>query len=51
MPITNVADIERFTKMCVARIPDELPGRVRRVQDDSALAMNTGIDYAIKQCR
>jgi len=51
MPITNVAQIERFTKMCGARIPPELAHRLRRVQDDPALVMATGIEHAIKQCR
>jgi methylenetetrahydrofolate reductase (NADPH) len=51
MPITNVAQIERFTKMCGAKIPVELSDRLRRVQEDSALVMATGIEHAIKQCR
>ena len=51
MPITNVAQIERFTKMCGAKIPPELAFRLRRVQDDPALVMATGIEHAIKQCR
>jgi methylenetetrahydrofolate reductase (NADPH) len=51
MPITNVAQIERFTKMCGARIPAELSDRLHRVQEDPALVMATGIEHAIKQCR
>jgi methylenetetrahydrofolate reductase (NADPH) len=51
MPITNVAQIERFTKMCGAKIPAELSDRLRRVQEDPALVMATGIEHAIKQCR
>jgi methylenetetrahydrofolate reductase (NADPH) len=51
MPITYVAQIERFTKMCGARIPQELSDRLHRVQDDPALVMATGIEHAIKQCR
>jgi methylenetetrahydrofolate reductase (NADH) len=51
MPITNVAQVERFTKMCGARIPEELFERLRRVQDDPAAVMATGIEHAIKQCR
>jgi methylenetetrahydrofolate reductase (NADPH) len=51
MPITNVAQIERFTKMCGAKIPVELSDRLRRVQEDPALVMATGIEHAIKQCR
>ncbi len=51
MPITNVAQIERFTKMCGAGIPEDLLARLRRYQDDPALVMATGIEHAIQQCR
>ena len=34
MPITNVAQIKRFTKMCGATIPAELDARLRRHEDD-----------------
>ncbi|MBI5364643.1 MAG: methylenetetrahydrofolate reductase [NAD(P)H] [Planctomycetes bacterium] len=51
MPITNVAQCERFTQMCGASIPRELLERLRRVQDDPALVMATGIEHAIRQCR
>jgi len=51
MPVTNVAQVRRFTKMCGARIPEELVERLRRVQDDPALVMAAGIEHAILQCR
>jgi methylenetetrahydrofolate reductase (NADPH) len=51
MPITNVAQVERFTKLCGASIPKELVDRLHRVQEDPALVMATGIEHAIKQCR
>jgi len=51
MPITNVAQIERFTKMCGAKIPHELAGRLRRAANDPAHVMAAGIEHAIKQCR
>jgi len=51
MPITNVAQVERFTKLCGATIPPELAARLARVKDDPALVMATGIEHAIKQCR
>ena len=51
MPITNVAQIERFTKMCGAKIPHELAGRLRRAASDPAHVMAAGIEHAIKQCR
>jgi methylenetetrahydrofolate reductase (NADPH) len=51
MPVTNVAQIERFTKMCGAKIPEDLLDRLRPVQDDPAVVMATGIEHAITQCR
>ncbi len=51
MPITNVGQIERFTKMCGACIPEELIERLRYVQDDPAKVMAVGIEHAILQCR
>ena len=51
MPITNVAQIQRFTKMCGAKIPAQLAERLRRVEDDPAAVMATGLEHAIVQCR
>ncbi len=51
MPITNVAQVERFTEMCGASIPRELSERLQRGKDDPALVMATGIEHAIRQCR
>ena len=51
MPITNVAQIERFTSMCGASIPEELHGRLKSVQDDPGAVMATGVEHAITQCR
>jgi len=51
MPITNVAQVERFIKLCGASIPADLRARLDKVKDDPALVMATGIEHAIKQCR
>ncbi|MEM1451230.1 MAG: methylenetetrahydrofolate reductase [NAD(P)H] [Planctomycetota bacterium] len=51
MPVTNVSQVERFTKMCGASLPEELLDRLRPVQDDPGAVMATGIEYAITQCR
>ena len=51
MPITNVAQIERFTKMCGAKIPDALGERLHRFEDDPSVVMAIGIEHAIKQSR
>ena len=51
MPITNVSQIERFTKMCGASIPEDLHARLRRYADDPSSVMAIGIEHAIRQCR
>ena len=51
MPITNVSQIERFTKMCGARIPQDLHERLQRHHDDPSTVMAIGIEHAIRQCR
>ncbi len=51
MPITNAAQIERFTKMCGARIPQELQRRLRIVANDQAAVVATGVNWAVDQCR
>ncbi|MEZ6003562.1 MAG: methylenetetrahydrofolate reductase [NAD(P)H] [Planctomycetota bacterium] len=51
MPITNVGQVERFTSMCGASIPEDLLARLRRVQDDPGAVMAIGIEHAIDQCR
>jgi methylenetetrahydrofolate reductase (NADPH) len=51
MPITNVAQIERFTSMCGARIPVELQARLNSVRDDEVRVRAVGIEHATTQCR
>jgi methylenetetrahydrofolate reductase (NADPH) len=51
MPITNVAQIQRFTSMCGASIPAALAARMEAYQDDPASVMAVGIEHAIEQCR
>ena len=50
MPITNVAQVERFTKMCGAKIPAELMERLEKRRDEPGRVMATGIEWAIDQC-
>jgi methylenetetrahydrofolate reductase (NADPH) len=49
MPVTNVAQIERFTKMCGARIPQELLRRLRFVERDPAAVVATGVHWTTTQ--
>ncbi len=50
MPITNVAQIERFTQMCGASIPEELLRELRSLQDDPAAVLSLGVAHATAQC-
>ena len=51
MPVTNVVQIERFTKMCGATIPAALAERLDPVREDSKQVERVGIEHAIEQCR
>jgi methylenetetrahydrofolate reductase (NADPH) len=50
MPITNVEQIERFTKLCGARIPAKLSAALRARQDDPEAALQLGVAFATLQC-
>ena len=51
MPITNLGQIERFTTMCGASIPEDLHNRLHEAGDDSDRVTRIGIEYATQQCR
>lgn len=51
MPVTNASQVERFTKMCGSRIPQELYRRLRIVEDDSSAVVATGVQWAVDQGR
>ena len=51
MPVTNVAQTQRFTGMCGARIPQELRRRLLSVEDDPAAVVATGVHWSIEQGR
>ena len=51
MPITNLGQIERFTAMCGARIPEGLRTRLQEVRDDDEAVRAVGVDHATAQCR
>ncbi len=50
MPITNVEQLERFTKMCGASIPSELQKRLIAAKDDPQEVIAIGVEQAIDQC-
>jgi methylenetetrahydrofolate reductase (NADPH) len=51
MPVTNVSQVQRFTQMCGARIPQELQRRLRIVEKDPAAVVATGVQWSVEQCR
>jgi len=50
MPITNVAQIERFTKMCGATIPNSLLTELQLLRDDPHAVLSLGVAHATAQC-
>jgi methylenetetrahydrofolate reductase (NADPH) len=50
MPITNAAQIQRFTAMCGARIPEALGEALTRRADDPDAVADLGVAYATLQC-
>ncbi len=51
MPVTNTAQIKRFTQMCGATIPGPLLARLEAVADDPEAVVEAGIEHATRQCR
>ncbi len=50
MPITNVAQLERFMNVCGATIPHSLMSELRLQQDDPHAVLSLGVAYATAQC-
>ncbi len=50
MPIRNVAQIERFTKLCGATIPAALFSELDRRRDDAEAVAQLGVAHATAQC-
>jgi methylenetetrahydrofolate reductase (NADPH) len=51
MPVTNVAQIHRFTSMCGATIPASLQDLLDRVKDDETAVIAVGVEWASDQAR
>jgi methylenetetrahydrofolate reductase (NADPH) len=51
MPVTNVSQIERFTTVCGASIPDSLRDLLAGAREDDAAVTSIGIEWARDQCR
>ena len=50
MPVTNVAQIQRFTAMCGSAIPDALTEQLEARKDDPQAVTEFGVAYATLQC-
>ena len=51
MPVTNLAQVKRFTSMCGARIPEGLLARLEEADGDPEAVARIGIEHATAQCR
>ncbi len=51
MPILNLKQSQRFTKMCGASLSDSLLAKFDGVEDDMEKVRAIGINHAIEQCR
>ncbi|MBI5197876.1 MAG: methylenetetrahydrofolate reductase [NAD(P)H] [Nitrospirae bacterium] len=51
MPISNVAQVERFTSLCGATIPDGLMRSLDAIRNDDAAVQQMGVEHATRQCR
>ncbi|MCU0229057.1 MAG: methylenetetrahydrofolate reductase [NAD(P)H] [Bryobacterales bacterium] len=50
MPITNVEQVERFTRMCGASIPEPLLSELQRLRDRPDAVLSLGVAHATAQC-
>lgn len=51
MPVSNVAQIQRFASMCGATLPASLLQQLEPVQSDAEAVARIGISHALAQCR
>ncbi len=51
MPILNLGQIQRFTQMCGASIPEELLERLEPIKEDADAVRQCGVEHAAQQCR
>jgi methylenetetrahydrofolate reductase (NADPH) len=49
MPITNLGQVQRFTQMCGATVPDSIVRAMYGLDEEETLKV--GVGYAIEQCR
>jgi methylenetetrahydrofolate reductase (NADPH) len=50
MPVTNVAQIKKFTAMCGAVIPEKMLVELNPIADNPDAVVQYGVDWATRQC-
>ena len=50
MPVTSLAQIEKFAQLSNARIPKDLRDRLTAAEDDPSAVRSVGIDWATEMC-
>jgi len=50
MPVTNVAQIKKFTAMCGATIPEKMLAELTPIADDAEAVIQYGIEWSTRQC-
>jgi methylenetetrahydrofolate reductase (NADPH) len=50
MPVTNVDQIKRITKMCGANFPDDFVAALEERRDEPEAVVELGVAYATLQC-
>jgi methylenetetrahydrofolate reductase (NADPH) len=51
MPVTNVAQIKKFTAMCGAVVPEQMLVELNPIADEPEAVLQYGIDWSTRQCR
>lgn len=51
LPVLSGSQLQKFTSLCGARIPEPMLARLQEIGDDDAAATAYGIEYAARQCR
>ena len=51
LPVTNLAQVQRITSMCKARLPEKFLAQLQRADEDEAAQFEIGVAYAIEQVR
>lgn len=50
LPVLSLAQVERITSLCKARLPGDLKERLRRCGDNAADQIAVGVEHCTRQC-